>query len=72
MKLKCSAVVENPVQRDNLCQCIRILGGEPVEYKDKVSVEYEGTDTDKFIQLFEHYVRHEIHTCKGNCGECHN
>lgn len=61
-KIICTAVVDNPQQRENLCDCVKILGGVPQLSGDTVCVEYEGKNVDKFIQLFEHYVRHEIRT----------
>lgn len=63
MKIKCTAIVENPQQRDNLCQCIGILGGVPDVNKEAVSVTLLRDDAkaDKFIELFEHYARHEVH-----------
>lgn len=62
MKVICTAVVDNPLQKENLCQCIEILGGVPTVCNDTVCVEYEGYNTEKFIELFEHYTRHEIRT----------
>lgn len=62
MKVICSAVVDNPQQRENLCQCVNILGGVPICSGDTVCVEYEGIKAEKFIELFEHYTRHEIKT----------
>lgn len=60
--LSCNAVIENKAQRDNLCDCIRILGGVPEVNKDTVSIDYDGPQTtrDKFIELFEQYPRHGI------------
>lgn len=60
--VKCIAIVEHPKQRDNLCECIRILGGTPCVNKDSVSVSLssDNPQTEKFIDLFEHYVRYEI------------
>lgn len=72
MKVICTAVVENPQQRDNLKECVQILGGVPNEAGDTVCVEYEGDNAEKFIELFEHYVRHEIKTCNGNCPHCNH
>lgn len=60
MKVRCEAIVENPVQRDNLCQCIGILGGAPVVDKDKISVVYDGEKGETMISLFEQCVRHKI------------
>jgi hypothetical protein len=63
MKIVCTAVVENPQQRENLCQCVEILGGVPKCSGNTVCVEYdEGINTGKFIELFEHYITHEIRT----------
>lgn len=57
------AVVENPDQRENLRQCLNILGVAPCIYKDVVCMhcEDDGEKTEKFIELFEQYTRHEIH-----------
>lgn len=60
MKIRCEAIVENPMQRENLKQCIIILGGKPEVANDKVSVEYEGEKQETIIELFEHYTRHSI------------
>lgn len=64
MKVICAAVVENPTQRENLCECINILKGVPCVTGDTVCVEYDGdkAKAEKFIELFEHYTRHEIRT----------
>ncbi len=59
-KVICSAVVDNPQQRENLCDCVNILGGVPIISGNTVCVEYEGAKAEKFIELFEHYIRHEI------------
>lgn len=63
MTITCTAIVENPQQRNNLCECIEILGGVPSINKEAVSVTLSRDDAkaEKFIELFEHYVRHEIH-----------
>lgn len=62
--IKCKAIVENPLQRDNLCECCGILGVKPTVVRDAVSVsfdeEYEKAET--LIGLFEYYARHEIKT----------
>lgn len=49
------AVVENPEQRENLRQCLNILGVAPCIYKDVVCMhcEDDGEKTEKFIELFE-------------------
>lgn len=61
MRVVCEAIVDNPIQRDNLCQCINILGGIPVIHRDKVVVDYEGDKSDTMVKLFENHVRHTIH-----------
>ena len=57
------AVVENPIQRENLRQCLNILGLQPCIYRDVICMYCpdEGEKTEKFIELFEQYARHEIH-----------
>ena len=58
------ATIDNKQQRDNLCECITILGGEPKVSSCDVSVEYRGSkdECDKFISLFEQYHRHGVYT----------
>lgn len=62
MIIYCEAFVTNPVQQENLIECIEILGGTPKVVNDKISVEYEGTpeECDIYASLFEHYTRHGI------------
>lgn len=64
MKLRCIAVVENPLQRENLCQCIGILNATSSMNGDtvRVEVDYPSPQAEKLIELFEHYTRHEITT----------
>lgn len=64
MKLKCVAVVDNALQRENLCQCVNILEAVPVIHKDtvRVEVDYPSPKAEKLIELFEQYTRHEITT----------
>lgn len=60
------ATVRNKTQLDNLCECIRILGGDPKSSLNDVVVEFEGTEDecDIFTKLFEHYPDHGIYTEK--------
>lgn len=62
--IKCKAIVENPLQRDNLCECCIIMGIKPNVVRDTVSVsfdeKYERAET--LMCLFEQYSRHEITT----------
>lgn len=60
MRAVCEAIIENPAQRENLRQCINILGGVPVIHRDKIVVDYEGEKIDAMVKLFEQYVRHRI------------
>jgi hypothetical protein len=64
--VKCSATIDNKEQLENLCECIRIIGGEPKVNKNTVSVKvpYESEAATKLIMLFEHYWRHEIKVSK--------
>lgn len=57
------AVVENPDQRENLRQCLNILGVVPCIYKDVVCMDCDEQDsrTEKFLELFEQFKRHEVH-----------
>lgn len=57
--VRCKAVVQE-AQRENLIECINILGGVPVIHRDEVSVEYSGDKEATMIELFEQYTRHEI------------
>lgn len=57
--VRCKAVVPE-AQKENLVECINILGGTPVVHKDEVSVEYSGEKEATMVELFEHYTRHEI------------
>lgn len=69
MRVKCVAVVENNLQRENLLECINIVARKfgpatPSVHRDTVTVEAEHPTelSEKLIELFEHYSRHEIST----------
>lgn len=64
MRIICSAVVEEDLQRKNLCECVKILGGKPDVSGNTVCVEYEGSTTAiaKFIELFDQFPFHGITT----------
>lgn len=66
MRVICAAVVEDSRQRENLCQCVNILGGVPCISGNTVCIEFEGRETtaDKFIELFAQYPTHEIRSSK--------
>ena len=67
----CKAVISNPVQRDNLCGCCKILGVEPSVQNDTVTASFDNghEKAEALIVLFEQYSFHEIR-CKGGdvCG----
>ncbi|MBQ8984314.1 hypothetical protein IJ098_00445 [Candidatus Saccharibacteria bacterium] len=62
MHVICTAVVEDERQRENLCECVRILSCTPnvsgntvcVEYDDKIAV------AEALVDLFKHYPTHGI------------
>lgn len=62
MILRLIAIIENPDQRENLRQCINILGEAPCIHRDSVCVTLPSDDAraEKFIELFENYTRHKI------------
>lgn len=64
MVLKCVAVVDNELQRENLRQCVEILKAKPSVDKNTVTVQvpYGTEQSEKLIELFEQYTRHEIST----------
>lgn len=64
MRVICSAVVEEDLQRKNLCECVKILGGQPEISGNTVSVEYEGParSVSKFAGLFEQFPFHGVTT----------
>lgn len=59
-KCICAAKVIDPMQRENLCQCVSILGATATCSGETVLVEYEGDNATKLVELFEHYTGHEI------------
>lgn len=68
MYVFCTATLDNKAQIDNLCECIKIVGGVPNVCLGDVNVEFEGTEEkcELLMQLFEHYTRHGIYTEKSN------
>lgn len=64
MKILCTVLVQDNMQKENLCECIRILGGQPTISGSVVCVEFDGkpSEAEKFIQLIEQYPRHSIVT----------
>lgn len=64
MVLFASVTIDNPQQKDNLIQCMKILGGNPRSELSDVVLDFEGTkeQCEKIIELVEHYPRHGIYT----------
>lgn len=64
MRVFCVASLDNKTQIDNLCECIKIIGGDPQVCLGEVTVEYDGTKEkcELLIELFEHYTRHGIYS----------
>ena len=63
MRIICTAIVEEPLQRKNLVHCIEILGEKPTEHGNSVSLEYKGDDLNqvkRITLLFEQYTFHNI------------
>lgn len=63
MHVVCSVVLEDERLRDNLCQCVNILGGTPSISGNTVCVDYSGSDktAEKHVELFAQFPNHEIH-----------
>lgn len=62
MTCKCDATIDNPLQRDNLIQCINIIGATPTVHGETVYVSVSDNEDiiDKMIRLFEQFHRHSI------------
>lgn len=61
MMLHCEAIVEEELLQKNLCDCIKIIGGKPIQDGNKISVDYTG-EPSKAIALFEQFQVHSIST----------
>lgn len=57
--VRCEVTIDNEFLKQNICDCIRILGGEPVVIGDNVSVTVS-ENQDKMIELFEQFGDHSI------------
>lgn len=58
---KCKAIVENPLQRENLCQCCNIIGVVPrIDGESVVAETNDELLSDKLVEVFEQYTRHTI------------
>lgn len=56
----CEAIVEDTRLKNNLVQCIKILGGEP-SVKDSIVTVRTDKNEDKVIDLFEQFSNHHVH-----------
>lgn len=58
-KCVCSAFISDPIYLNNLCECVAILGGHPVEEPmdsgTRVSVVYAGEYADTMVNVFKQY-----------------
>ena len=64
MRLFCVATLDNKAQIENLCECVRIIGGDPKVCVGDVSVEFEGSKDkcELIMELFEQYTRYGIYS----------
>ena len=62
MRLTCTAIVDDPRQIDNLCECIDIIGAEYSVKGNAVYADFIGDKKtgDKLIELFDQYPIHGI------------
>lgn len=62
MKVVCTACVPEEKKRQNMVDCVRIIGAEATVEGDTIYVEYDGNIyiSDKLIALFQHYPYHGI------------
>ena len=64
MRVYCVAPIEDKKQARNLKDCIKILGGEPIEENGVIKTSYEGDQEScqRFIDLFKHFHNHGIYS----------
>lgn len=62
MRVICAAAVDDYSKRQNLCNCVSILGGTPNLSGNTVSVEFNGDASvaESFVNLFKNYLSYEI------------
>ena len=56
------ATIYEEAGRENLKQCIEILGGHPIVDGTSVGVDFTGSpkSCEKFIELYEQFPKHNI------------
>lgn len=64
MCIYCVAKVEDERQGENLKECIKIIGGKPIEMNGCIEVEFVGNVEvcQTFIELFEQFANHGIYS----------
>lgn len=64
MRVICTAVVNDGLQRQNLIECTKIIGVKPQVSGFSVCAEYEGSSSvcDKLVELYAQYPFHGIST----------
>lgn len=58
-KCICSVFIEDAIRLNNLCECVAVLGGHPVEEPmfagTQVTVIYAGPNAETIVALFSQY-----------------
>ena len=64
MRIYCVAIVYDERQAENLKDCIKLLGAEPIETNGCVEVDYTGNIgvCETLIELFEQFADHGIYS----------
>ena len=62
MRIVCNAIIDDPKKRDNLCQCIDILGAEYDVSGTTVYADYTGDEetAHKLMNLYKQYKTYGI------------
>lgn len=64
MHIYCVAKVEDKRQGENLKDCIRILGGKPIEINGHIEIDFTANVEvcETIIQIFEQFTEHAIYS----------
>lgn len=54
-KCICKVVIVDDIKRENLCECLEVLGGFPIECGNEISVVYAGENVEVIASLFSQY-----------------
>lgn len=62
MRIVCNTIIDDPKKRDNLCQCIEILGAEYDVSGTTVYADFTGEEdtAKKLMDLFRQYKTYGI------------